>query len=90
MKPKREKSYSDYSYVTHNELKRILNLSREGVDFVIAHGHVLSTVISAREKYILGHVRKAQEHIVQKQHEHELEIIGKIKPTARIQMRRAQ
>jgi hypothetical protein len=86
MKTKRQKSYTDYSYVTHNELRTILNLGAEGVDFVLAAGHVLATVIGAREKYILGHVRKAQEQIVNKQNERFLEISNKINsPSKRVQ-----
>lgn len=89
MKPlKREKQYTDYSYVTHHELKRILNLSAEGVDFLLTAGHVLSSVIGKRKKFILGHVRKAQEDLVQKQNERTIELLRQVKTGSKSKYRK--
>jgi len=90
MNAKRQKVYTDYSYVTKHELKRILNLSLEGVDFVLTGGRVLGTVIGAREKYILGHVRKAQDLLAEKQNERFLAISNKIAPPAKREYRQAR
>lgn len=65
-----EKQYTDYSYVTAYALRRILNLSNEGVSFLLKNGNVLGTVISKRTKYILGHVRRAQDALAIKQNAH--------------------